>query len=104
MFKLFLEGGATWMSILTVELIALLFAAWKAPGWVKEIGLIALTTGVLGTTAGIYSAAVSIQAAGGVTQALLWGGISIALITAIYGMFIYLASLVIRIIQKPRML
>lgn len=104
MFKLFVEGGAGWMSVLTLELIALLLAAWKAPAWVKEIGLIALMTGILGTVLGMMGAAESIHAAGDVSQGLLWMGIRIALITTLYGMVIYIASLVIRIVQKPRLL
>lgn len=40
------------MSLLTVELICLLFAAWKAPAWVREIGLLALVTGVVYTLLG----------------------------------------------------
>ncbi len=103
-FKLFVEGGAGWNSVLTLELVALLLAAWKAPSWVKEIGLLALMTGILGTVAGMFGAAESIYAAGGVAQALLWKGIQIALITTLYGMLIYIVSLVIRIIQKPRLL
>ena len=92
------------MSVITLELIALLLAAWKAPGWVKEIGLMALITGILGTLVGMFGAAESIQAAGDVSQGLLWGGIKVALITILYGMIIYLISLVIRIVQKPRLL
>ncbi len=103
-FKLFVEGGAGWNTVLTLELIALLLAAWKAPAWVKEIGLLALMTGLLGTLAGMFDAAESIQAAGDVSQGLLWGGIRVALITTLYGMVIYMVSLVIRIVQKPRLL
>ena len=44
MFDLFLQGGTWIMSILIVELICLLFAAWKAPAWVREIGLLVLVT------------------------------------------------------------
>ncbi len=88
------------MSVLTLELIALLLAAWKAPGWVKEIGLLALITGILVTLDGMFHAATAINAASG----LLWGGIRIALITTLYGMVIYIVSLVIRIVQKPRLL
>lgn len=104
MFKLFVEGGAGWNTVLTLELIALLLAAWKAPGWVKEIGLVALMTGILGTVVGMMDAAESIHAAGDVSTGLLWFGIRIALITTLYGMVIYLISLVIRIVQKPRLL
>ncbi len=92
------------MSVLTLELIALLLAAWKAPGWVKEIGLIALMTGILGNVLGLMGAAESIHAAGGVPQGLLWAGIRVAMITTLYGMVIYIVSLVIRIVQKPRLL
>jgi hypothetical protein len=104
MFKLFFEGGALGMSLLTLELVALLLAAWKAPGWVKEIGLIALVTGVLWTLAGVCEMAAGINRAGDVSQGLLWGGLRVAIIPLIYCEFIYLASLVIRIIQKPRLL
>lgn len=92
------------MSVLTLELIALLLAAWKAPGWVKEIGLLALMTGILGTVAGFMDAGAAIHAAGDVSTGLLWAGIRIALITTFYGMIIYMISLVIRIVQKPRLL
>ena len=92
------------MSVMTLELIALLLAAWKAPGWVKEIGLLALITGILGTLAGLFDAAATIHAAGDISTGLLWGGIRVALITALYGMVVYIVSLVIRIVQKPRLL
>jgi hypothetical protein len=104
MFKLFLEGGALWMSILTLELVALLFAAWKAPAWVKEIGIIAFVTGVFSSLLGFSQAAEAVQAAGDISPFLVWGGIRVATITIMYGTLIYLVSLVIRIIQKPRLL
>jgi hypothetical protein len=103
MFKLFVEGGAGWMSLLTLELIAVLLAAWKAPAKVKELGILALATGILVTLLGMMGAAASIHMAGGVPQGLLWAGIRVALITTLYGMVIYIVSLVIRIIQKPRL-
>jgi hypothetical protein len=90
------------MVILTIELVALLLAAWKAPGWIKEIGLIALMTGLLVTTLGMQSAARSFPAANVVAQNLFGDRVAFAMETSIYGMFIYLVSLVIRIVQKPR--
>ncbi len=103
-FKLFVEGGAGWNTVLTLMLIALLLAAWKAPGWVKEIGLLALITGILGTVLGMMGAADSIVAAGGVSTVLVWAGLRVAFITTLYGLVIYWLSLVIRIVQKPRLL
>ena len=48
--NLFQQGGYFPMSVVTILLIALLLAAWKAPAWVKEIGLIALSFGFLWIT------------------------------------------------------
>ncbi len=92
------------MGILTLELIALLLAAWKAPGWVKEIGIIALITGLLSTMLSFSQAANAVIAAGDISPYLVWGGIKVCLITIIYGTLIYFVSLVIRIVQKPRLL
>ena len=102
MFELFLKGGAPYMTLLTLILLALLLASWKAPAWVKEIGLIALIVGVLSTFLGFYIAADDISKAGDIPQGIIWGGLRVAVITTMYGLFIYLLSLIIRIIQKPR--
>lgn len=104
MIELFLSGGVVWMSILTLELIALLLAAWKAPGWVEEIGLLAPVTGFLDAVFSFSQAAKAVAAAGDISPALVWGGIRWALIPIGYGCIIYCISLVIRIIQKPRLL
>ena len=102
MFELFYSGGPLGMSVLTIILLALLLAAWKAPAWVKEIGLIALVGGIIFALIGFFHGAKAVTAAGGITQAVAWGALGIAVIAPIYGLFIYLVSLVIRIIQKPR--
>lgn len=44
--RLFVEGGAGYMTVISIFLILLLVAAWKAPKWVKEIGIAALVVGV----------------------------------------------------------
>lgn len=104
MLTLFTEGGLAFMIILTVLLAALFFAAWKAPRWVKEIGLFALAFGFLGTLLGLFQA---FGAIGTIEEALpqhvIFTGMKLTLITLIYGIIVYLISLVIRIIQKPRL-
>ncbi len=92
------------MGVLTLELIALLLAAWKAPGWVKEIGLLALVTGPVWFMRGFYMAASAIAQAGDIAPSLLWSGVRVTLISLIYGCLIYALSLIIRIVQKPRLL
>ncbi len=90
------------MTLLTVELICLLFAAWKAPGWVKEIGLLGLATGVFYHFVGLYQMNGVIQSIGDISPALIAGGAQVASITTMYGILIYAVSLVIRMVQKPR--
>ncbi|MFA5324654.1 MAG: hypothetical protein WCR82_00545 [Bacteroidales bacterium] len=100
--QLFIEGGSFFMTILTVEFILLILAAWKAPAWVKETGLIALITCLIFTFLSLIQAFGAIQSAGDISMSLFCGGMKVALIPIIYGSIIYLVSLILRIIQKPR--
>lgn len=102
MIKLFFDGGALNMGLLTLELIALLLSAWKAPAWVKEIGLIALMTGILCQLYGVFYACDAVEIAGDISASVFAGGLKVSIITVVYGGLIYLLSLIIRIIQKPR--
>lgn len=104
MFSLFVEGGLAFMTILTVLLAAVFIAAWKAPRWVKEIGLFALGFGFFGTILGIFQALDAIHSAEmTVPQGVVCGGLELTLITLMYGVIIYLVSLIIRMLQKPRL-
>ena len=98
----FVEGGLGGMIIITVLLIALLAAAWKAPNWVKEIGIAALVAGIFWTVCGLSQAAGVVQMVGDISPAVVWGGIKVMTIPLLYGLVIYFLSLVIRIVQKPR--
>lgn len=90
------------MTILTLIFIALFLAAWKAPAWVKEIGKFAAVFGFLSTLIGFSIMAKDVSAAGGIDARLLWHVLRMATITPVYGLLIYLVSLIIRIVQKPR--
>ena len=114
MFKLFIQGGAGFMTILTVLLVAIFFAAWKAPRWVKEIGLFALAFGFLGHLLGVFQVLSAMrdyaaeQGSGvGLLDLLparvLLGGLKVTMNTLIYGVIVYLVSLVVRVIKKPRL-
>lgn len=101
---LFVEGGPVSMSILTVLLVGLLFAAWKAPAWVKEIGAVALAFSILSIALSWYNAAHALEICNGdISPALLWGGFKCCVVPLCYGLIIYLLSLFIRIIRKPRL-
>lgn len=101
-FTKFVEGGVGFMTIITLLLVALIVAAFKAPKWAKEIGLAALTVGFLATMIGYVQMFDYFQSTGELDVALLFGGLKVSLITPVYGSFVYLASLVVRVINKPR--
>lgn len=86
----------------TPELICLLFAAWKAPAWVREIGLLVLVTDLIWQLKGMFNAAEVVQQVGDVPLTLVAGGLKVSFISLIYALLIYAASLVIRMLQKPR--
>jgi hypothetical protein len=102
MFNLFIEGGPWFMAILTLLLVAIFFAAWKAPSWVKEIGRFALAFGVLSLALGLRQMFGVLKVDGNVPINVIYGGLNVALIPLIYGVIIYLVSLIVRLIQKPR--
>lgn len=101
--RLYVEGGAGFMTVITIFLILLLIAAWKAPKWVKEIGLGALVAGVFASLLGLFQVFDVVQMFGDeVTFPILCGGLKVDLITVLYGLIVYFLSLIIRVIQKPR--
>ena len=100
--ELFLEGNIICMSILTLLLACLFLAAWKAPAWVRSIGLIALACGVLSGLFGTRQMFDYLQTVGETAPAVLYGGYKCAMTPVFYGLIIYIISLVIHLLQKPR--
>ena len=111
MKDLFYSGGPLFMGILTLIAAAMLALAIYN-GWnifshkssetiprklrmIKELGLLALVTGVLATSLGLFAAFDAIQSAGDISLSLMAGGLKVAMITIIYGFFIYILSLLI---------
>lgn len=90
------------MAVLTVLLVCIFFAAWKAPRWVKEIGAFALVFGFFSLLLGLSQMFDFLQEHEDVGMNIIYGGLKVALIPVLYGIIIYLVSLVIRVIQKPR--
>ena len=100
--QFFVEGGLGGMSIITLLFAFMLFAAWKFPACVNEIGIAAFVVSILWTLLGLYQAFGAIMRAPDISPIVIFGGLRVSLISTIYGMVIYLISLIIRIIQKPR--
>ena len=102
LFGLFTSGGLFGMTILTILLVLMLFAAWKAPAWVKEIGQAALVWGLFWGFAGVYQMLGALKTLADVPISVIYGGARVTLVPVMYGMLIYLVSLVIILVQKPR--
>ena len=100
--QLFVEGGLVWMIGISLFLIAIFIAAWKAPKWVKEIGIGALVFAIFGTLLGLAQVFDAIQMLGDICPAVICGGLKVTLIPTFYGFIVYYVSLIIRVIQKPR--
>ena len=103
------------MTILTVLLVAVFFAAWKAPRWIKEIGILALVFGFLTLLIGFYQMFEALQevsmslgeSVSGlfdlISPGVFFGGMKVGLIPLFYGIIVYMVSLVLRIVKKPRL-
>lgn len=102
LFTLFISGGPVAMILITLLFIGLFFAAWKAPRWVKEIGIAALVIGIFWTILGFLQMADFMQDHIDISPSIIWAGVKVNFITVLYGLIVYFVSLVIRVIQKPR--
>lgn len=113
MKDLFFMGGTLFMSILSILLVVMIawilyhfIAAYKSKplnlemllrrmGYGKSIGLFAMITGIFGQLIGFYEAFSVIELAGDISPAMVYGGIRVSMITTLYGISIYLISLIL---------
>ena len=102
MIDLFLQGGVLTMSLLTFLLISVIIAFSKKQELIKSLGVLAFIIGLLSAILGLYSAFNVIEQMGDVAPAILAGGVRIAFTNLIYGLIIYMISLVLDIIGKWR--
>ena len=67
-------------------------------------GMIAITlvVGIFWMLSGLSQALGVLQMVGDISPALLCGGLKVTLIPVLYGLIVYFISLIIRVIQKPR--
>ena len=104
LFKFVLSADPYGITLITLCLIALFFVAWKAPAWVKEVGLAGLAVGVFWTLCEFMAMAHAIQDCGDdVDSYIIWGAIPIGLIPAAYGIIVYFISLITQGDREPQM-
>ena len=102
LYELYQQGGVLFMSLITLCLVGVLLAAWKMPSRVKELGIAALVLGFISWAVGLYQAMGVLQINGDISPSVLLGGAKVALIAPIWGCIVFVISLIVRIIQKPK--
>ena len=114
----FLEGGALFMSLILICLLMSIFFTVKSILKIKtdkevskkilkhisDSGTLGLALGVMGAFLGLISAFDVLEASGGAEPAIIAGGLKVALLSPLFGLFTFsvskLAILILRIIQK----
>lgn len=113
MKNFFYMGGPLFMGILTIILVVMfgwilyhfitgytskqltLETVLRRLGYGKSIGLFAMIIGILGQLIGLYDAFAALEKMGDISPSMVYGGIKVSMITTLYGIFIYLFSLVL---------
>ena len=88
------------MGVLSLLLLGVLWTTWKG-GAIKELGLLALAFGALGQLIGLYDA-FSVMEANDVPSHMLAGGLKVSLTPTLYGLLIYVLSLLGRLRNVSR--
>lgn len=101
MTDLFYTGGPLFMGLLTIILTVIIATAVisflqirndssnpRIITIVKELGIFAFVTGVLGQFLGLYDAFTMIEQAGTISPNILAGGLKVSSIPALYGLII----------------
>ena len=118
LFNRFMEGGALFMSLVLICLLISFYFTVKSVfniktnieisrkmlKHIKDSGSLGLALGVMGSFIGLITAFDVIEATGGAEPTILSGGLKVALLSTLFGLFTFsvskLAILILRIVQK----
>ena len=112
MKDLFLMGGPIYMSILSLLFAILIgwfvyhFSVFMSHpqdsgkallklSYGKALGLFSMITGIFGQLTGFYQAFSAIEQVGDISPTLVYGAIKVSMITTLYGILIYLISILL---------
>ncbi len=99
----FMAGGWFYMAIITLVLVCALFAAWKAPAWVKPLGKVVLAVGVLSFLMGVQDMADCCAKVGNkIPFSVYCSGFKVALIAPIYSIIVYAVVTIADMVRSPR--
>ena len=101
--QIFMAGGWHFMAIITLVLVCALFAAWKAPAWVKPLGKIVIAIGILSFLMGVQDMADCCARVGDkIPFSVYCSGFKIALIAPIYSIIVYAIVTITDMVRRPR--
>lgn len=99
----FMAGGWHFMALITLALICALFAAWKAPAWVKPLGKVAIAIGILSFLMGVQDMADCCAKVGSeIPFSVYCSGFKVALIAPIYSIIVYVIITIADTMRRPR--
>ena len=99
----FMAGGWHFMALITLALICALFAAWKAPAWVKPLGKVAIAIGILSFLMGMQDMADCCAKVGSeIPFSVYCSGFKVALIAPIYSIIVYVIIIIADTVRRPR--
>ena len=99
----FMAGGWHYMAFITLVLVCALFAAWKAPAWVKSLGKVVLAIGVISFLMGVSEMAHACAKVGNEFPFSVYcSGFKVALIAPIYSIIVYVIITIADTIRRPR--
>lgn len=99
----FMAGGWHFMALITLALICALFAAWKAPAWVKPLGKVVIAIGVLSFLMGVQDMADCCAKVGSeIPFSVYCSGFKVALIAPIYSIIVYVIITIADTVRRPR--
>ncbi len=117
-FNRFMEGGALFMSLVLICLLISIYFTVKSLLTIKtnieiskkmlkhisDSGTLGLALGIMGLFLGLIAAFDVLEATGGAAPSIIAGGLKVALLSPLFGLFTFsvskLAILILRIIQK----
>ena len=118
LFNKFMEGGALFMSLILISLLVSIYhivksilniktnidVSIKMLKHINDSGILGLALGIFSAFLGLIAAFDAIEATGEADPSIIAGGLKVALLSPLFGLFTFsvskLAILILRIIQK----
>lgn len=106
---IFSMGDPKWIIPIALCMVGVLIAAWKAPNWVRDIGLVTLVIGLLSVVFNYHSGiiyieqiAVNIGHDDIISPSVLIEAQRHNVIAPICGLFVYIIAQIISLVQSPK--